>query len=75
MNIKNLSKAYPGFLLDNVNLELFEGDIMGLVGENGAGKTTLIKLLLNLINADKGEILILGKIMKMKRSLLKIKLE
>ncbi|MCB7069233.1 ABC transporter ATP-binding protein [Caldifermentibacillus hisashii] len=61
MNIKNLSKAYPGFLLDNVNLELFEGDIMGLVGENGAGKTTLIKLLLNLINADKGEILIFGK--------------
>lgn len=61
MEIKNLIKAYPEFLLDNVNLELFEGDIMGLVGENGAGKTTLIKLLLNLISADKGEILIFGK--------------
>lgn len=58
---RRLTKSYPEFKLDNVNFELPGGSIMGLIGDNGAGKTTFIKLLLNLIGRDEGEILVLEK--------------
>ena len=61
IEIKNLSKRYPGFALDNLNLTLPQGYIMGLIGENGAGKSTTIKLILNMIRRDSGIITILGK--------------
>ena len=60
LKIKNLSKAYPGFQLDNLNLTLPQGCILGLIGENGAGKSTTIKLNLDLIRADSGSITLLG---------------
>lgn len=61
LEIKNLSKFYNGFTLDNLNLTLPQGCIMGLIGENGAGKTTTIKLILDMINRDSGSIKIFGK--------------
>ncbi len=61
LEIKNLSKSYPGFQLDNVNLTLPCGCIMGLIGENGAGKSTTIKLILDMLHKDSGSICILGK--------------
>lgn len=61
LEIKNLTKSYPGFTLDNLNLTLPSGCIMGLIGENGAGKSTTIKLILNMIHKDSGTITILGK--------------
>ena len=61
LEIKNLCKAYPGFQLDNLNLTLPSGCILGLIGENGAGKSTTIKLILDLIRSDGGSITILGK--------------
>ena len=61
LEIKNLTKAYPGFTLDNLNLTLPSGCIMGLIGENGAGKSTTIKLILNMLHKDCGTIRILGK--------------
>ena len=61
LEIKNLTKAYPGFTLDNLNLTLPSGCIMGLIGENGAGKSTTIKLILDMIHKDSGSIAILGK--------------
>lgn len=61
LEIKNLYKSYPGFTLDNLNLTLPGGCILGLIGENGAGKSTTIKLILDLIRADSGSITILGK--------------
>ena len=61
LEIKNLTKAYPGFKLDNLNLTLPSGCIMGLIGENGAGKSTTIKLILDMIHKDSGTITILGK--------------
>ena len=61
LEIKNLTKAYPGFKLDNLNLTLPSGCIMGLIGENGAGKSTTIKLILDMIHKDGGTITILGK--------------
>lgn len=61
LEIKNVTKSYPGFLLDNLNLTLPSGCIMGLIGENGAGKSTTIKLILDMIRKDSGTITILGK--------------
>ena len=61
LEIRNLTKSYPGFMLDNLNLTLPSGCIMGLIGENGAGKSTTIKLILDMIHKDSGSITILGK--------------
>ena len=61
LEIRNLTKSYPGFTLDNLNLTLPSGCIMGLIGENGAGKSTTIKLILDMIHKDSGSITILGK--------------
>lgn len=61
LEIKGLTKTYPDFKLDNLNLTLPSGCIMGLIGENGAGKSTTIKLILDMIHKDSGTITILGK--------------
>ena len=71
LEIKNLTKTYPGFKLDNLNLVLPCGCIMGLVGVNGAGKSTTIKLILGMTAADSGSISILGKDSRENISLLK----
>ena len=61
IDIKNLSKHYQGFSLENLNLTLPSGCIMGLVGENGAGKSTTIRLILGMTGADSGEITVFGQ--------------
>lgn len=61
LEIKNLTKHYGDFSLENLNLTLPSGCIMGLIGENGAGKSTTIKLILDMIKRDGGEITILGR--------------
>ena len=61
LEIKNLSKSFSGFKLDNLNLTLPSGCIMGLIGENGAGKSTAIKLILDMLHKDSGTIKILGR--------------
>jgi ABC-2 type transport system ATP-binding protein len=61
LEIKNLTKSYPGFTLDNLNLTLPSGCIIGLIGENGAGKSTTIKLVLDMLHKDSGTIRIFGK--------------
>ena len=61
LEIKNLSKSFTGFCLDNINLTLPSGCIMGLVGENGAGKSTTIKLILDMLHKDSGTITVLGR--------------
>lgn len=59
--INNLCKKYKGFKLNDVSLQLPKGFIMGLIGENGAGKTTLIKLIMNLVKKDSGDIKVFDK--------------
>lgn len=61
LEIRNLTKAYKDFKLDNLNLTLPSGCIMGLIGENGAGKSTTIKLILDIVHGDSGSISILGR--------------
>lgn len=61
LEIKNLSKSFDGFALENVSLTLPMGSALGLIGENGAGKSTTISLLLGQLRRDGGEIRLLGQ--------------
>lgn len=60
IEIKNVTKRYPGFILGPLDLMLPAGCILGLVGENGAGKSTTIKLILDMIHRDSGTVSVLG---------------
>ena len=60
IQMRNVTKKFRDFKLDNVSLEVPQGEIVGFIGENGAGKSTTINLLLNLIDKDSGEIEIFG---------------
>ena len=61
IEIKNLTKKYGTLTaLQNVNLKLPAGKIIGLMGPNGSGKTTFLKILANLLMTYEGEVLING---------------
>ena len=60
LEVKNLTKKYPGFELKNLKFNLPKGMIMGLIGENGAGKTTTNKVILGILQNYEGEIKIFG---------------
>lgn len=60
IEIRNLTKKYRDFSLENLDLTLPSGCIMGLVGENGAGKSTTIRMILGLTRQDCGEITVFG---------------
>ena len=62
LEVKHLTKTFDGKkILDDVNLVIPEGKIIGLLGKNGAGKSTLIKSINDLLTIDEGEILFKGK--------------
>ena len=61
LEIKNLSMGYKNKVLDDLNLELEKGQIVGLVGPNGAGKSTLLRILAGLEMTYKGNVLIDGE--------------
>ncbi|MDD3214094.1 MAG: ABC transporter ATP-binding protein [Eubacteriales bacterium] len=60
LSVAGLSKHYPGFSLGNVGFTVEQGEIMGFIGRNGAGKTTTLKLLLNIVHPDAGEVSFFG---------------
>ena len=61
LEIRGLTKHFADFTLDNLNLILPGGCILGLIGENGAGKSTTIRLILGMLRADSGTVTILGQ--------------
>lgn len=64
---KNVMKSYGSKIaLNDINLEIEGGKIIGLLGPNGSGKTTLIKILSGLLTADSGEIAISGNTIEVK---------
>lgn len=60
LEIKNLRKSYKDFTLDNLTFNVERGSVMGFIGPNGAGKSTTIKLIMNLIKKDSGNINVFG---------------
>lgn len=62
IEIKNLNKSYGKIpVINDLNLELKRGRIIGLLGPNGSGKTTIIKMIAGLLKPNSGEIIIDGK--------------
>lgn len=56
VTLENISKSYNKKLFQNINLEIYYGDSVGLIGDNGTGKTTLLRIIEGSENPDKGEI-------------------
>ena len=57
LRMENITKEFPGVkALDNVNLNVYKGKVMALLGENGAGKSTLMKILSGVYKKTSGEL-------------------
>ena len=63
IKIENISKSYKkgSKVIENINLEIKDGEIFGFIGQNGAGKTTTIKMMTGILEIDEGDIFIDGK--------------
>ncbi|NLK69028.1 MAG: sugar ABC transporter ATP-binding protein [Clostridiaceae bacterium] len=65
LTMKGIDKTFPGVhALDNVDFELYKGEVHALMGENGAGKSTLMKVLTGIYRKDKGTITYEGKLVE-----------
>ena len=61
IELKDVVKDYGDFKLDHISFTVPEGSVCGFIGQNGAGKTTTIKLILDIIKRDSGEIKVFGE--------------
>ena len=61
LEVKNITKEYPSFKLDDVSFNIEEGSICGFIGRNGAGKTTTLKGIMGLVHLNSGEIKTFGR--------------
>ncbi len=71
IELKDVSKDYGDFKLDDVSFSVPEGSVCGFIGQNGAGKTTTIQIILDAINRDSGEVYVFGKSMDKDSALLR----
>ena len=63
IELKNISKSFKGIQANkNINLKLYEGEILSILGENGSGKTTLMNMLSGIYQPEEGEIFINGEL-------------
>ncbi|MEM9529295.1 MAG: ABC transporter ATP-binding protein [Pseudomonadota bacterium] len=58
---ERVCKRYPHFALNNVDLTLPTGTVLGFVGPNGAGKSTTIRIIMGLVHQDAGQVRVLGQ--------------
>ena len=61
IELDNVTKDYGDFKLDKISFAVPEGSVCGFIGQNGAGKTTTIRLMLDVIRADEGQIRLWGQ--------------
>ena len=62
LEAREVSKVFPGVrALDEINLQIYSGEIHSIIGENGAGKSTLMKIFSGVYQPDAGSILVNGK--------------
>lgn len=60
VELKNVTKQFKEFSVKNINLQVKQGFVTGFIGENGAGKSTTIKMMMNLLKPDAGEVKLFG---------------
>jgi len=72
VQFEGVSKKYAHFTLENINLELPTGSIMGFIGANGAGKSTTIRILMGLVHQDQGSVHVLGHAMPAEQAAAKL---
>ncbi|MGB7284528.1 MAG: ATP-binding cassette domain-containing protein [Candidatus Acidiferrum sp.] len=60
IDMSGVGKTYRFFSLENIELKVPRGEIMGLIGPNGAGKSTTIRILMGLVHQDAGDVRVLG---------------
>jgi ABC-2 type transport system ATP-binding protein len=63
VEFSGVTKEYRHFTLDQINLNLPTGCIMGFIGANGAGKSTTLRILMGLVHQDVGSVKVLGHAM------------
>lgn len=63
ISVRQIRKKYKYFQLDNIDLQVERGTVMGLIGPNGAGKSTTMRILVGLLQADSGMVEVLGNTM------------
>ena len=72
VRFEGVSKKYAHFSLDNINLELPTGSVMGFIGANGVGKSTTIRILMGLVYQDSGSVRVLGHSMPAEQAAAKL---
>ncbi len=60
IEFRGVSKAFKAFSIEDLDLQIKQGYVTGFIGANGAGKSTIIKLIMNLLQPDKGEVSVFG---------------
>ncbi|MFA1821716.1 ABC transporter ATP-binding protein [Virgibacillus oceani] len=60
VELKSVTKNFKGFSVKNIDLQVKKGFVTGFIGANGAGKSTTIKMMLNLLKPDAGEVKLFG---------------
>lgn len=60
VELKNVTKHFKGFSVKNIDLQVKQGFVTGFIGANGAGKSTTIKMMMNLLRPDAGEVKLFG---------------
>lgn len=71
IEMRHITKVFEGYRsLEDVSIQMFEGEVVGLVGENGAGKSTLMKILNGVYQPTEGEILVRGQKVEFKNTMM-----
>ncbi len=74
IRLKNISFSYnEKVVLQDINLEVYEGDRIGLIGPNGSGKTTLLYIIMGLIKSQSGSVEIFGKIRQKEKDFIEVR--
>ncbi|MEW9503360.1 ABC transporter ATP-binding protein [Jeotgalibacillus marinus] len=60
VELKNVTKKFKDFSVENIDLQVKQGFVTGFIGANGAGKSTTIKMMMNLLKPDAGEVKLFG---------------